>query len=422
MLPQETAMEGFGPSPASSLSEKTPMLCRRRLQPRNEPSWLKRDLVHSRSFKTKKDLRAARIIIFCGMGAGALWMLIMVAVAYLQTNRHTYSLVFEDHFSGPQLDSTNWARDDLLGSTFEATFDQSTSLDANAHVVAGVLQITPTLHAPYEDGAVIDLRDDSTCAVTSATDCMARQNGTIEVIPIVQTARLRTRRSITFGRVEVQARLPKGDWLYSTIAMEPVDNTYGVFPASGRIDIAQARGNARGFVSGGTERVDSMLHFGADGHVVSDLNYKARNAVQARGLDFSQEYHIFGLEWTPDSIRTYLDKPSNIMLEYSWPAGFWLLAKYNKDDPRLNKFMNPYGNGTRAAPFDVPFQLVLRVNAGGINGIFADGPTKPWTDTTTRQLGMQSFNAANSSWLPSWATPEARSLKVKSVKMWQQVR
>lgn len=55
----------------------------------------------------------------------------------------------------------------------------------------------------------------------------------------MQSARLTTQKSfsIAFGKVEVRAKLPKGDWLWPAIWMLPVNNTYGPWPASGEIDV-----------------------------------------------------------------------------------------------------------------------------------------------------------------------------------------
>lgn len=49
--------------------------------------------------------------------------------------------------------------------------------------------------------------------------------------------------SIKYGRVEVVAKLPRGDWLWPAIWMLPVNDVYGAWPASGEIDIMEARGN-----------------------------------------------------------------------------------------------------------------------------------------------------------------------------------
>ncbi|KAG8215895.1 concanavalin A-like lectin/glucanase domain-containing protein [Butyriboletus roseoflavus] len=86
------------------------------------------------------------------------------------------------------------------------------------------------------------------------------------VINPVQSARISTRNSasIRYGRVEVRAKLPRGDWvgiryhstttfsppflqLWPAIWMLPVNNTYGPWPQSGEIDIMESRGNGRSY-------------------------------------------------------------------------------------------------------------------------------------------------------------------------------
>ena len=61
----------------------------------------------------------------------------------------------------------------------------------------------------------------------------------------IRSARLRSVKSFSFqyGRVEIKAKLPKGDWLWPAIWMLPAHNEYGQWPASGEIDIMESRGN-----------------------------------------------------------------------------------------------------------------------------------------------------------------------------------
>lgn len=51
----------------------------------------------------------------------------------------------------------------------------------------------------------------------------------------VRSARLNTKgkASIRYGRVEVVAKIPQGDWLWPAIWMLPQNDTYGPWPASG---------------------------------------------------------------------------------------------------------------------------------------------------------------------------------------------
>lgn len=65
------------------------------------------------------------------------------------------------------------------------------------------------------------------------------------VLNPVKSARIRTVNSFAFryGRVEVKAKMPSGDWLWPAIWLMPKYNTYGVWPASGEIDMVESRGN-----------------------------------------------------------------------------------------------------------------------------------------------------------------------------------
>lgn len=59
----------------------------------------------------------------------------------------------------------------------------------------------------------------------------------------IQSARLRLSRSFysKFGRVEVRAKMPRGDWIWPAVWMLPRFNQYGPWPASGEIGHATHR-------------------------------------------------------------------------------------------------------------------------------------------------------------------------------------
>jgi len=82
----------------------------------------------------------------------------------------------------------------------------------------------------------------------------------------IRSARIRTVNSFSFkyGRVEVKAKLPRGDWIWPAIWMLPTYGEYGTWPASGEIDIMESRGNDETYSSGGVNRFGSTLHWGPD--------------------------------------------------------------------------------------------------------------------------------------------------------------
>lgn len=82
----------------------------------------------------------------------------------------------------------------------------------------------------------------------------------------VRSARLRTAKSFAFkyGRIEIRAKLPRGDWLWPAIWLLPKHNEYGQWPASGEIDIMESRGNNPSYPAGGSDKFGSTLHWGTN--------------------------------------------------------------------------------------------------------------------------------------------------------------
>lgn len=66
---------------------------------------------------------------------------------------------------------------------------------------------------------VLNLTRDGTCTSDKEIDCVISSNSTLgnfSTIPPIQSARLTTKlsKSIRFGRVEVKAKMPTGDWIW----------------------------------------------------------------------------------------------------------------------------------------------------------------------------------------------------------------
>lgn len=391
---------------------------------RHQPRWLQRTDKYWLELPKSKGQKWARYIVLCGISIGLLLMFGIVVIEYLRSNRAKYLLVLHDKFSGSELSADLWQHEQELGGYNEGSFDQTTDGIANSWVSNEMLHIKPTVVPIYADQQTLDLQSSGVCTSTKRSDCYALQNATgYSAIPNIQTARLKSKVSIKYGKVEVVAKLPIGDWIFSTIGLDPAELVYGNFPASGQIEVAQSRGNRNSYVSGGRNKIDSIVHFGSDGHAYADCADMTRNRVKLTRTDFASGFHTFGLEWTPKSIRTWLDYPSNTMLEVRWPQGFWRKAAYAKryqNDVNFEHLTNPWTNGTLAAPYDQAFHLTLRSNVGSVNGIFGVSPGKPWYDDAGRGASMLTFQN-NQTWLESWGSEEDHTMYIKEVKMWQQI-
>lgn len=116
------------------------------------------------------------------------------------------------------------------------SFDWTTDDPANAYTDADGLHIVPTLtlgstNITYDqliNGYTLNLTADGTCTSleqrvsegTTTSPCFTRSNSsTGTIINPVRSARLSTagKKTIKYGRVEVVAQLPTGDWLWPAI-------------------------------------------------------------------------------------------------------------------------------------------------------------------------------------------------------------
>jgi beta-glucanase (GH16 family) len=120
----------------------------------------------------------------------------------------------------------------------------TTDSSNNSYVKDGKLYIMPTLTSDaIGQTAVFDnhVFNISGCTGANYTECSAVSNMTTnQVIPPVMSARLTTRlsRSMRFGRVEIRAKIPRGDWIWPALWMLPKDKVYGEWPLSGEIDVS----------------------------------------------------------------------------------------------------------------------------------------------------------------------------------------
>lgn len=203
----------------------------------------------------------------------------------------------------------------------------------------------------------------------------------------VRSARLRTADAFAFkyGKVEVSAKLPAGDWLWPAIWLMPRDNAYGTWPASGEIDLVEARGNRELLQNGlnvGGEQLQQTLHFGpypgaaaasaaaatsggaGDGHTGTGgpAAHQAASFVRSAkpaGTAWSSDVHRYQLEWTPEKITFSVDDVETGTIAAT--KGFWARGGFEGALPGAD---NPWRlAGTPMAPFD------QEVRWGGVNAV-----------------------------------------------------
>jgi beta-glucanase (GH16 family) len=158
--------------------------------------------------------------------------------------KHDLCMELEDNFN--TFDTNVWEHENLMSGFGNGEFEMTSDSSNNSFVRDGMLYIVPTLTSDViGPGAITNnhIFNLTGCSSQNYTDCSAVSNSsTGAVINPVMSARISTRKShsIRFGRVEIRAKLPRGDWIWPALWMLPKDNVYGEWPISGEIDVSDA--------------------------------------------------------------------------------------------------------------------------------------------------------------------------------------
>lgn len=241
--------------------------------------------------------------------------------------------------------------------------------------------------------------------------------GNSSTVPPTTSGRINTRKStsIKYGRVEVTAKLPAGDWLWPAIWLLPEKDTYGPWPASGEIDIAESRGNNHTYAQGGNNIVSSALHWGPDPTL--DGFWRTNNKRAALHSTFSDGFNTFGLEWSQKYLFTWVNSRLLQVMYVNFDQPMWQRGDFPSTTANGTQVIDTWSQtGRDNTPFDEPFYLILNVAVGGTNGWFQDGVDgKPWRDGSP--LAKRDFWDSRDQWYPTWTQPQ---MEVSRVVMWQQ--
>ncbi|KAG4439544.1 hypothetical protein IFR05_004984 [Cadophora sp. M221] len=357
--------------------------------------------------------------------------------AYVKVPKHEYCLVMDDNFS--TLDGNLWSHEIQLDGFGTGSFDWTTDDPKNSYVDATGLHIVPTLTLQSTDitgdqllnGYTVNLTTDGTCTNSAAhrssdvqlySPCAVVSNSTKnQIINPVRSARLTTagKKTIRYGRVEVSARMPKGDWLWPAIWMMPQDSVYGEWPRSGEIDIAESRGNDAETYALGNNIIGSALHWGTS--YDNDMIDKSKGEWGSKRIKYSEDFHTYGLEWSEKYLFLWLDGRLRqvLFVDFKATGDLWDYGGFGQTAINGTAPDNPWATGGTNAPFDQSFYLILNVAVGSTNGYFPDKlGDKPWLDDSKNAMG--DFWKANATWLSTWGEGSTRGMTVNRVRMWQE--
>lgn len=356
----------------------------RRVKPEDAYNWAQKPKTKQEKFARRLPL-IATVLGLCMIAAGIYW-------GYTKVPTHKYSEViwFED-FSSNKLDLVNDFNREVSFSAFGAnSLEWNTDSDNNTFVKNNQLYIKPTLTdlAYNVEGVSVNLTADGSCTVPyTKQDCFAERNATTGAfINAVQSARLTTqgKHSMRYGRLEINAKLPHGDWFWPAIWLLPEStDIYGIWPASGEIDMLESRGNKVGYPGGGYDTVQTSIHMAPVGFNTLATGGVIRGKLSnpAIAMPFTmlpEEFHTYGMDWTPQYISVWVDDPIYVLLKWEFkydPFTNFALPDESEGEPLISPWTV---SNHKSAPFDEKFYLILNCAVGGIPGYFS-ADDAPWS-------------------------------------------
>ena len=330
-------------------------------------------------------------------------------------------LIFRDDFN--KLDFQTWEHLKTAAYTGNKEFQYYTNNRTNSYVKNGVLHLKPTLtNDTYGDDFLVSGKLDlwgngpgAVCTSNKYEGCF-RKGTNSSIINPVQSAGITTAKSFSFmyGKINIRAKLPQGDWLWPALWLMPKYQTYGEWPASGEIDIMESRGNAEYYSQNksiGNNNVQQALHWGP---YCAENRYELTSVLTLKEKGaYVNDFNLFSVSITPEGIYFYVN--GNLNLNFTVDEkGFWELGNFGE------KLFNPWSSGSKMAPFDQEFYIIMNLAVGGNNGYFHQNhePSAPW-DNSEQDHGkvMKQFWDNRKEWLPTWLR-EDTALKIDYVEVW----
>lgn len=216
-----------------------------------------------------------------------------------------YTLVWKDEFNGDSLNFEDWQYEPHEPGWVNNELQEYTTSTDNVYVKNGKLVIQ----------AIKKSKDGNT---TYTSGKVTTQN----------------KRDFKYGRIEASIKVPEGQGLWPAFWMMPTEQEfYGEWPKCGEIDIMEVLGHE-------TNKLYGTIHYG-NPHKESQGTYTLTNKK------FSDDYHLYAVEWEPGSIKFYID---NILYH---EAKDWYTCIEGDDEV------------TFPAPFDQTFFLQFNLAVGG---------------------------------------------------------
>lgn len=162
----------------------------------------------------------------------------------------------------------------------------------------------------------------------------AEKTGEGQKVGDYTSARLNSRETFTYGRMEIRAKIPdwKGNGLWPAIWMLGENIGTAGWPRCGEIDIME-------YVSFDPGQVHVSIHNFANNHVKGTQITSGPMVLET----IEEAFHNYGILWSEQYIKFYIDEIDNVVLTFDRPE------PYSEDN----------------WPFDKPFYFLLNIAVGG---------------------------------------------------------
>ncbi|KAH8373346.1 hypothetical protein KR009_001291 [Drosophila setifemur] len=261
-------------------------------------------------------------------------------------------LIFEDNFSEAKLNRSTW-KHDIRQRMYHVEEELVAFDDAprNSFVKEGDLHIVPIVANEVTEGS-FKLGDRCTAVESPDQECNIAQGSFYSIKPPVFSAQVHTRDSFSFkyGKIVVRAKLPKGDWIFPYMMLQPM-STFAETHYAKQLRIAYARGNAHLTTKEGDDISGSHLY----GGMVAWHHGRAVQFLKDRlsKTHYGDDFHNYTLIWQRDKITLMVDEEVYGELYDGLPFfqekcfiifGVTVGGFLNFDDAVLAKDVKPYKN------------------------------------------------------------------------------
>ncbi|XP_065225846.1 uncharacterized protein LOC135849379 [Planococcus citri] len=284
------------------------------------------------------------------------------------------------------------------------TYDKS---DQVVYLKQNKLFIKPKIQSENYVGGAVTLKD---CTGKPGIEC-TKKAANYYILPPVLSGQINTNNSFSFkyGKIDIRAKLPIGDWIVPEIWLMPKKNEYGDYYQSGQIRIAMIRGNNQFECSNndfGHKRLEMGVYLGPEFDVKSKVFYKMAPE------SWTKEYHNYTVIWSADKISFLVDGEELGTIQ----PGPLQTIRDIVGLPKESEYIYS-GSSSKLAPFDKEFYISLGLSVGGLSN-FPDtctsNPKKPWANTSPK--AMLNFWQGRNQWKNTWKDEDS-ALKVESVNV-----